>query len=435
MEGDLLMGDDNTPRVVQYGSLTTGEAEMYEIQPMWSGAEPMVVNGDHILVLKINLRPWIWKDKRGAIVKYIVYTFEQLPQYKVQRRFVGKFTSESVARAVIANIEWSPIEWHVSVQDFLKAPATIKPWAKLFKPSFVQFEYHSLIAPMLTTLMGATPSEHLCILTSWLLGMWITDGNSIKPEISQGSGNHDEIFARFQEWAQLTNSVYQQRLTKPSTTTHAKHPFYVCTFHEHGQMKVSLFYRILSHLNLLNNKHIPARMNNESEQIRMSLFAGIVDGDGHAEQKSRQYSFGSVDTEFLKQVKFLVDGLRYTCGGLRAASKIYGSGTRLVYYLSIGGELSRLAPYVALTYKRFGPDPESSHRADKNCWGFKVIPKGIGGYYGFTLDGNHRVLMGDYTISHNTFRFVLHNLSPFLINSILTVAFFKFTVFKSFNNF
>ena len=33
---------------------------------------------------------------------------------------------------------------------------------------------------------------------------------------------------------------------------------------------------------------------------------------------------------------------------------------------------------------------------------FAVIPKGVGAYYGFELDGNHRFLLKDFTVSHNT---------------------------------
>lgn len=34
--------------------------------------------------------------------------------------------------------------------------------------------------------------------------------------------------------------------------------------------------------------------------------------------------------------------------------------------------------------------------------GFKLVKKGIGDYYGFTITGNHLFLLGDYTVTHNT---------------------------------
>ena len=34
--------------------------------------------------------------------------------------------------------------------------------------------------------------------------------------------------------------------------------------------------------------------------------------------------------------------------------------------------------------------------------GFKVVDKGEGDYYGFTVDKNHKFLLGDFTVTHNT---------------------------------
>ena len=52
-EGDALMGDDSTPRVVQKGSATHGTAPMYTVTPRSKcAARPFTVNGAHILVLR-----------------------------------------------------------------------------------------------------------------------------------------------------------------------------------------------------------------------------------------------------------------------------------------------------------------------------------------------------------------------------------------------
>jgi ATP-dependent Lon protease len=34
--------------------------------------------------------------------------------------------------------------------------------------------------------------------------------------------------------------------------------------------------------------------------------------------------------------------------------------------------------------------------------GIKIVPKGHGDYYGFELNGNHRYLLGNFTVTHNT---------------------------------
>lgn len=58
--GDLLMGDDSTPRkVLELGS---GTAEMFEVVPI--KGEPFKCNGDHILVLNHPGRRWTKKNPR-----------------------------------------------------------------------------------------------------------------------------------------------------------------------------------------------------------------------------------------------------------------------------------------------------------------------------------------------------------------------------------
>ena len=33
---------------------------------------------------------------------------------------------------------------------------------------------------------------------------------------------------------------------------------------------------------------------------------------------------------------------------------------------------------------------------------FDIIPQGEGQYFGFTVDGNHRLLLADFTVTHNS---------------------------------
>jgi len=59
--GDVLMGDDNTPRIVQPHSVMVGEGEMFKIKPSRynTAAEAFTCNAAHILVLINMKQPWI----------------------------------------------------------------------------------------------------------------------------------------------------------------------------------------------------------------------------------------------------------------------------------------------------------------------------------------------------------------------------------------
>jgi len=58
--GDILMGDDNTPRIVQPHSVMVGNGDMYKVTPKdHTTAEPFTCNAAHILVLVHMKKPWI----------------------------------------------------------------------------------------------------------------------------------------------------------------------------------------------------------------------------------------------------------------------------------------------------------------------------------------------------------------------------------------
>jgi hypothetical protein len=56
-------------------------------------------------------------------------------------------------------------------------------------------------------------------------------------------------------------------------------------------------------------------------------------------------------------------------------------------------------------YKVFIDFPKKTISPDQDDQRTKisVVPLGVGDYYGFVLDGNHRYLLGDFTVTHNTF--------------------------------
>lgn len=64
--------------------------------------------------------------------------------------------------------------------------------------------------------------------------------------------------------------------------------------------------------------------------------------------------------------------------------------------------LSKGFPVYKVIYKEYQKRKFSTY----NLYDFEVEPLGEGDYYGFTLDDDHRFLLGDCTVSHNTFHLV-----------------------------
>ena len=52
--------------------------------------------------------------------------------------------------------------------------------------------------------------------------------------------------------------------------------------------------------------------------------------------------------------------------------------------------------------KRKNPSKVSRYKDLRHICSINVVPIGDGEFYGFELDGNHRFLLGDFTVTHNS---------------------------------
>jgi hypothetical protein len=77
--GDLVMGDDSTPRRVL--SLARGFDDMYTLLPRAYGCEPMTVTGEHILCLKTTTAAGQTKSVGKEVVQMTVNQYMALPAY------------------------------------------------------------------------------------------------------------------------------------------------------------------------------------------------------------------------------------------------------------------------------------------------------------------------------------------------------------------
>ncbi|KAJ2812695.1 eukaryotic translation initiation factor 5B, partial [Coemansia furcata] len=104
----------------------------------------------------------------------------------------------------------------------------------------------------------------------------------------------------------------------------------------------------------------------------------------------------SSDEQFLLQLRRLARSIGLHVGPV---SKSAGATT-----ISISGEaMHTFGPLIGFEHKRPAErTPEPWAALCDNSWAFAIEEIGHGEYFGFTLDGNSRVLLGDYTVSHNT---------------------------------
>lgn len=352
--GELLMGDDSSPREVL--SLARGKDLMYDIIPV--KGEKYTVNQEHILCLKYSGKPRMRKLKSGY--------------FSVNGFFDNKISTkcfppdkEEDAMLFCQNNNGKILE--ISVKEYLKLPDTIKKKLKGYR---VPIEFQ----------------EKRLDIDPYMIGYWLGDGESRSSGISTQDSTVVKYFKmNLQKYNCYLN--FTRDVDYRINGTGGKH--------------CNLFLNTLKKYDLLNNKHIPEIYKCNSRENRLKLLAGLIDSDG-------SYVGGCYD--FIQKSEKLLDDVVYLCRSLGFAcykskqkkSCWYKNEYKENYYyrIAISGDISEI-PVLC-------PRKKATKRIqikDVLKTGIRVKEVGYDNYYGFTISGNSRYVIGDFTVTHNT-RFI-----------------------------
>ena len=307
--GDILMGDDSTPRVVQ--ELYNGTDQLYKVT--LSNGDYQIVNSHH----PVYFKKYNWN--KGI---YTEHTLTAPELMKIKSLDKGYY----IPKAVL---------------EFQNKPVIINPY---------------------------------------FLGLWLGDGDSTRLDIA----NED---SEVLNW--LSNN-YEGTIQSNTCKVF------------HISKRTHIYNRVFNDLNLFNNKHIPVDYKINSSEIQLQVVAGLIDTDGTYNNKK---NFFEITQRYDK--KHILDDIKFMCesNGLRCSlSSRIGTGKKkgiLHYRLRISGDLSIIPTKI----ERKKGIKYSSFKTRK-CWNdytFKVEPYKVDEYYGFTVDKNHLFVLGDLTITHNTF--------------------------------
>ena len=155
-EGELLMGDDSTPRKVL--SLARGKDIMYDIIP--TKGEKYTVNQEHILCLKITGKPSLRKYKQKYQDAWIVTWFEN--NKYITKTF--KLDNKEEAIKFKDSIKQQDI-MEIAVKDYIKLSKNIKHILKGYKTA-IDFPIKEID------------------LDPYMIGFWLKNGTSSLPEIT-----------------------------------------------------------------------------------------------------------------------------------------------------------------------------------------------------------------------------------------------------------
>lgn len=157
----------------------------------------------------------------------------------------------------------------------------------------------------------------------------------------------------------------------------------------------------LRDLNLLNNKHIPEEYMIDSKYNRLQLLGGLIDSDGYKPKDRNLIEFCNCNKKLFDDVVLLCKSLGFHTNVRSKMAKLYGKPCKTVYTLTIKGNLSEIGSIVERK--------KCSDCKQSPVYNFTVDYIGKGDYIGFTVSGDPHILLGDYTINHNSGKSFLIN--------------------------
>lgn len=363
--GDKIMGDDNTVRNVL--KLYNGYSDMYEIKP--NRGETFTVNGDHDLALiasidniKMSYLKEYSKFKLGWI-EYIENTLKyRNKNFDTKEELIDFKNNIITAEKTLKKYD----KIIINLRDYLKLPKTIKEVLKVYKTSV---EYENIEVP----------------IDPYILGCWLGDGSCDRVRIT----NVDK---------EVVDYLYEKLTKDYKILSNEPISYYVTKKDKDSDSYVKEFKK----LDLIMNKHIPKMYKINSREVRLQLLAGIIDTDGHYQERSRQYEITQKNEKLIDDIIDLARSLGFSCYkydkiGTWTHNGIKKSG--LYYRINIVGDKLHEIP-VKIERKKCN---NIINKKNQDMLGFIVNKLDDGDYYGFELDKNNLFVMGQtYIVQKNS---------------------------------
>jgi superfamily II DNA or RNA helicase len=140
-------------------------------------------------------------------------------------------------------------------------------------------------------------------------------------------------------------------------------------------------------------KFIPDQYKTASVEARYEMLAGLLDTDGHLAHG--HYDWISKSEQLADDVCFVARSLGFSAYKSEAEKYCQTGAGGIYYRVSISGDFSIIPTVKHPAFQRL--QKKSVLRT-----GFNVEMIGEDDYYGWEVDGNHRYLMGDFTVTHNS---------------------------------
>lgn len=405
--GDVLVGDDGNPRVVE--ELVQGEDKLYKVTQ--NKGMDYIVNSKHTLVLKYTGNgniTWLNTDKC-----YVMRWFDTSnKRVKTKKIYVSDQISKEYAYQLMVehkNTIHLEDSIEITVDDYLSLPQSTKAALKGYKCGHIEWENSQVL------------------MDPYMLGLWLGDGTHDRAEIA--CSDKETQYFLF-DWCSknscelVHDEKYKFRIRRSGIANKRRAIGYGCTSDTckgciekksyicdltteqiplTTYAKENPFHSILRKYGLYKNKQVPKEYITNDRSTRLSLLAGLIDSDGYVCNKGTRVFVVQTNRSIADQVCLIATSLGFTtnltkrekkgvCIG-EAAPKDYKDQ----YCINISGLKLHEIPTLIARKKCAGSKPNK----DGLRTNIQVTSVGEGKYYGWRVGGNHRFLAADLTVLRN----------------------------------
>jgi ATP-dependent DNA helicase PIF1 len=347
VKGDILMGDDSNGRNVL--SITSGEDRMFKITT--SRGDTYTVNSQHILSFRISKKvkenTLIWGDKSGDITEADFENLEEMELFK-----------NSLPDVVDLSLKICLIKMNTEL------------WNEYFQAYYVDVEFDTKEVSIDPYIFGL-----------WLGSIRLLEDNKINSTL---------------ECFYITNENVLSYIRSYVSTP----PYACCKKIQDNVYKLENFSRKLERYRLLYLLYIPNDFKTNSRKNRLNLLAGIIDSIGY--EIVNAYELVVSNRILADDIEFLAKSLGFITNVKTSVKTKYSKRGRYKdtihnYTIHIYGKLSDI-PTLAFTYFLNGNNDTLNNFKSS----ITIEPVGRDVYYGFEIDGNHRFVLDNFIVTHNT---------------------------------
>ena len=367
--GEKLMGDDSNERNIL--GLARGIESMYNI--ILSDGDSFTCNESHILSLKYNVKPFIKDNKNYNRYELIWFDNVEIKMRYQSFNYKNKDKEDCFIQAQRLLNEKKLTQgkdYNICVKDFLNLPKYLQRNSLSYK---VGIEF---------------PEKNIDI-DPYIIGLWLGDGSTHSAEITC----QDAVILKYLHEKILEYDCYLQYRNGYTYgfTTLKKYT---------NRGRENIITTVLRNYNLLNNKHIPDDYKINSRENRLKLLAGLIDSDGYYHCKT--YEISQKNNLLAHDIVYLVKSLGFACSCKKVKKSCYYNNVKKE------GEYNRIhisgdnLTEIPVLCKRKKCNEERKINKPALEYHFKIKSEGIGNYYGFEIDGNHKFILGNFIVTHNT---------------------------------